>query len=208
MVNFQRKHFAIKPVVVAAASLALMMLGCAEINPPKNVATAPPKPVNKYKQAKLLVQKEPKGSTGVYHQHFKISSPLSVNGSLASGDHSFELTNTANFKGDQPRCVSKATALLINHSTPSQATWHFPPFAKFAFVADGESFKPEKVIQSPPEFEDGEYWETLIIQPPCEMYAKLSKASTVEIKMGDGSIKLTPDEITDYQRFTAAIGFK
>jgi hypothetical protein len=193
-------------VLLLALSL---MLGCLGKPATQGSAPKPKAPQsNTYKPARLLIQNEPRGNTGVYQQHLKLSSPLFIDGKLADEEHAFEVNNTASYKGKTPTCVSEHLAFMITHTTPTKAGWHYPSKASISVIADGQTLKPVKVVQQAPEIEDGEYWETLIVQPTCEMFSSLGKAASAEIQIGNASIKVSSDELNDLKKFAEAIGYR
>ena len=164
--------------------------------------------VQKSNRAKLIIQQEKKGTeTGVYQQKLELREPLTVNGKKVAGRHRFELSSTANYPGDKPACISERCSVIILHEKPIKGGWQYSKSSKVVWVVDGQNTSPEKIIQAPIEFEDGEWWESLITRPSCETFQQLASAKTAELRIDGALLKLSDEEIAALKEFVTAIGY-
>lgn len=190
-------------IVVTAFTTTCQVKNATDSSPQGNKAK-----VQKSKRAKLIIQQEKKGTeTGVYQQKLELREPLTVNGKNVAGRHRFELSSSANYPGDKPTCISERCAVIILHEKPIKSGWQYSKVGKVVWVVDGQNTSPEKVIQSPIEFEDGDWWESLITRPDCETFRQLAAATTVELRINDAVLKLSDEEILALKEFVTAIGF-
>jgi len=190
-------------IAIAVITATCQLKKVTETSPAGTIPKAP-----KSNRAKLLVQKEKKGTeTGVYQQKLELREPLTINGKKVSDRHRFELSSTANYPGDKPACISERSSVNILHEKSKKSGWQYLKVSKVVWVVDGQKTSPEKIIQSPIEFEDGEWWESLITRPSCTTFQQLATAKTAELHIDGAVLKLSDEEIVALKDFTTAIGY-
>jgi hypothetical protein len=164
---------------------------------------------------KILVQPEPKGKTGVYQQDFRILPELLVDGKIVpSGEHEFTLFSSGNYSGKKPSCDVKSLALSLSHVTNRDDGWKFPPSAAASVIVDGtpmvlnvHSQLPYKLPSMANYMKDPQASEALIITPTCEMYQRISKAQTLEFRIGNAGFALSSENVASFREFAQAIGY-
>jgi len=120
----------------------VLILGCksSSSETKETKSGLPPKAGVEYKHGtKIIVQYLPaKDETNIYQQEFKMQPELISVGKPVKEKHSFEINNMASYSGRKPSTIPTNLSFTFTHSTPNQNGWHYPPKAKFIFIADGE----------------------------------------------------------------------
>jgi hypothetical protein len=189
--------------------LLLVVLACSElsVNPSKSTSKPQSQSHSSPNGARLRINSEPKDRTGIYQDNFKIAQPVKINGKNIEGVHNIELSNMAGFSGSTPRCEIESLVINVLHGKPKTAGWQYPRNAKLSFIIDGADLKPNKVTQMDLDEDEGQYWESLISQPTCEIIQKMATASSVVLKIDNATIELSETDRAALKEFAATIGF-
>lgn len=188
--------------------IIILVVGCNK-TPQNDVPNAlSPKPGTEYKHgAKIIVQYLPnKDETTIYQQDFNIRPALTINQKALNGKHSFDFSNMGTYPSKTPKCVNDTLALTLTHTIKSKSEWHFEPKTKAFVMVDGNRLDISIYNQRDVEKEKGEFWESLIISPTCELYGKIGGAKAVEFHIGQGSFSLSEENILAFKDFANHIG--
>ena len=199
------------PILLIIFAAGITFIGCRIADKESKTATTmdEAKPAPSSPKPKLLIQREKKGTeTGVYQQHFKIVSPVKVNSEVISGNHKIELTNMATYPGGVPKCVASSLVMNVLHEKPDKGGWQFSNSPKVSWVVDGQTTHAVKVLTHAIEFEDGNYWETVIAQPTCQTFEQLGNGKVAEIHIDDAVVEFTQYDLDAFKEFASALGLQ
>ncbi len=170
--------------------------------------------------SKIVIQPlQAKNETHFYQSEIKITPSITINSQEVGGQHSFEFDSMAFYPNYSP--PPKVVTFTVLHNTPIKAGWKFPPKAQLIVIADGNKFElphcKEFVSLNQPDTKcyqneltkdlpsDPEFYETLIMDMPFDIFSAMAKAKSVRMHIGKAQFTLPTETIAAFNSFAEVV---